>query len=35
MRGLAGNPADTDRDTGFKQALAEYPGIKVLPSPTA
>ena len=31
MRGLAGNPADTDRDTGFKKALAEYPEIKVAP----
>ena len=26
MRGIAGHPADTDRDTGFKRALAEYPG---------
>ena len=26
MRGIAGHPADTDRDTGFKKALAEYPG---------
>jgi len=32
MRGLAGHPADTDRDKGFKQALAEYPNIKVLPN---
>ncbi|HEX8940746.1 MAG TPA: substrate-binding domain-containing protein [Candidatus Limnocylindrales bacterium] len=32
MRGLAGHPADTDRDKGFKKALAEYPGIKVLPN---
>ena len=32
MRGLAGNPADADRHTGFQQALAEYPGIKVIPS---
>jgi ribose transport system substrate-binding protein len=32
MRGLAGNSADTDRDTGFKKALAENPGIKVLPN---
>ena len=31
-RGFAGHPADTDRDTGFKQALAEYPDIKVLPT---
>lgn len=30
-RGIAGNPADTDRDTGFKRALAENPGIKVVP----
>ena len=29
MRGIAGHPADTDRDTGFKKALAEYPEIKV------
>ena len=32
MRGLAGHPADTDRDKGFKKALAENPGIKVLPN---
>jgi ribose transport system substrate-binding protein len=32
MRGLAGNSADTDRDKGFKQALAEFPNIKVLPN---
>ena len=32
MRGIAGHPADTDRDEGFKKALAEYPGIKVVPS---
>ncbi|MEW6226139.1 MAG: substrate-binding domain-containing protein [Chloroflexota bacterium] len=32
MRGFAGHPADTDRDIGFKQALAEYPGITVLPN---
>jgi ribose transport system substrate-binding protein len=31
-RGIAGNPADTDRDTGFKKALAENPGIKVVPN---
>ena len=31
-RGIAGNPADSDRDTGFKKALAEYPDIKVLPT---
>jgi ribose transport system substrate-binding protein len=33
MRGLAGHPADNDRDVGFKKALAEYPDIKVLPGP--
>jgi ribose transport system substrate-binding protein len=32
MRGLAGNSADSDRDKGFKQALAAYPNIKVLPN---
>ena len=31
MRGIAGHPADTDRHTGFKQALEEYPNIKVVP----
>ena len=30
MRGAAGASADTDRDNGFKKALAEYPGIKVV-----
>ena len=30
MRGIAGVGADTDRDTGFKKALAEYPGIKIV-----
>jgi len=29
MRGASGAGADTDRDTGFKQALAKYPNIKV------
>src|SRR6476661_8625175 len=29
MRGIAGHPADTDRDKGFKKALAEYPDITV------
>ncbi|MFO1144491.1 MAG: ABC transporter substrate-binding protein [Amaricoccus sp.] len=29
MRGAAGASADSDRDKGFKKALAEYPGIKV------
>jgi len=32
MRGLAGHPADNDRDIGFKKALAENPDIKVLPN---
>ena len=26
MRGIAGHPADTDRDTGFKRALGGVPG---------
>lgn len=30
MRGIAGVSADTDRDNGFKRALAEHPGIKVV-----
>jgi len=30
MRGAAGTSADTDRDTGFKRALAENPGINVV-----
>jgi ribose transport system substrate-binding protein len=30
MRGIAGAPGDTDRDKGFKRALAEYPDIKVV-----
>jgi ribose transport system substrate-binding protein len=30
MRGLDGHPADTDRDTGWDAALAEYPGIEVV-----
>ncbi len=28
-RGLAGHPADSDRDIGFNQALKEFPNIKV------
>jgi ribose transport system substrate-binding protein len=32
MRGLAGHPADTDRDKGFKEVLADYPNIKVVPN---
>jgi ribose transport system substrate-binding protein len=31
-RGLAGHPADLDRDVGFKNILKQYPDIKVLPS---
>jgi ribose transport system substrate-binding protein len=30
MRGIAGVPADTDRHTGFQQALKKYPNIKVV-----
>ncbi|HEX6867865.1 MAG TPA: ABC transporter substrate-binding protein [Candidatus Limnocylindrales bacterium] len=30
MRGIDGVPADSDRDAGFKRALAEYPGIEVV-----
>jgi len=30
MRRIAGVPADTDRHTGFRQALKKYPGIKVV-----
>jgi ribose transport system substrate-binding protein len=33
MRGIAGASADSDRDIGFKKALAEYPNIKVVPTP--
>jgi len=32
MRGIAGVPADTDRHTGFRQALKKYPGIHVVKS---
>lgn len=32
MRGIAGHPADSDRDIGFKNALKKYPDIKVVPS---
>jgi len=32
MRGLAGHPADTDRDKGFKEVLADYPDIKIVPN---
>ncbi len=31
-RGIAGNPADSDRDTGFKNVLKDYPGITVVPN---
>jgi ribose transport system substrate-binding protein len=31
-RGLAGHPADNDRDIGFHNVLKDYPNIKVLPS---
>jgi ribose transport system substrate-binding protein len=30
MRGAAGASADSDRDAGFKRALAEFPGITVV-----
>ena len=32
MRGLAGNPADNDRDIGFHNVLKDYPNIKVVPN---
>ncbi len=32
MRGIAGNPADSDRDIGFKNALKDYPNITVVPT---
>jgi ribose transport system substrate-binding protein len=32
MRGLAGHPADSDRDIGFKNVLADYPNITVVPN---
>jgi ribose transport system substrate-binding protein len=32
MRGLAGHPADNDRDIGFKNVLKDYPDIKVVPT---
>jgi ribose transport system substrate-binding protein len=32
MRGLAGHPADDDRDKGFKEVLADYPNITIVPS---
>jgi ribose transport system substrate-binding protein len=30
MRGIDGVPADTDRDTGFQAALAEYPDTEIV-----
>jgi len=30
MRGIDGVPADTDRDTGFQEALANFPDINVV-----
>jgi ribose transport system substrate-binding protein len=32
MRGLAGHPADSDRDIGFKEVLKDYPNIKIVPN---
>jgi ribose transport system substrate-binding protein len=32
MRGLAGHPADSDRDIGFKNVLKDYPDIKIVPN---
>ncbi len=31
MRGIAGHPADDDRDIGFQQALEDFPNIVVVP----
>ena len=31
-RGLAGHPADSDRDKGFQNILKQYPNIKVVPN---
>jgi ribose transport system substrate-binding protein len=31
-RGIAGHPADTDRDTGFKEVLKDFPDIEIVPS---
>ncbi len=31
-RGYAGHPADADRDKGFKEVLAQYPDIKIVPN---
>ena len=32
MRGIAGHPADSDRDIGFKNVLKDYPNIKIVPN---
>jgi len=32
MRGIAGHPADSDRDIGFKNVLKGYPNIKIVPN---
>src|ERR1700716_3611467 len=32
MRGIAGHPADNDRDTGLKNMLKNYPNIKIAPT---
>ena len=31
-RGVAGHPADSDRDIGFQNVLKQYPNIKVVPN---
>jgi ribose transport system substrate-binding protein len=31
-RGVAGHPADSDRDKGFQNVLKQYPNIKVVPN---
>ncbi len=31
-RGLAGHPADSDRDIGFQNILKQYPNIKIVPN---
>ncbi len=33
-RGIAGHPADSDRDIGFQNVLKDYPGITVVPDNT-
>ena len=32
MRGIKGHPADTDRDAGLKEVLADYPNIELVPN---